>query len=347
MRWLLGTAAAGAIGLTGLWRFARPVTAPEGESVAAAATAEPSPGRQAFIGAAETGGALLSFAILSDLHINPDLPERAQHLRHAFDDLKAFETRVEAVIMTGDQTDYGRDRDYKELAGVMKKYKLPPVYANMGNHDYYNIWMDKSDNFSRETMPNGKTDEGSRRAFQQFFEVEKPYSEGQVNGFTFLMMSQEAYVQEKPEVSEGCWYSEEQLKWLEAKLAGQEKGRPVFVMIHQPLPEAGSDGGAHRVIPAKRFRAILKGHPNVFVFSGHTHQDFKNGQPHYVKESFHWFQNSSVGRVLNRQFQNDRENEAQGLYVQVFEDKVVVRAREFTSRSWIAGSEWKVALRKA
>jgi 3',5'-cyclic AMP phosphodiesterase CpdA len=161
-----------------------------------------------------------------------------------------------------------------------------------------------------------------------------------------LLLSQETYVQEKPDVSEGAWYSDEQLAWLKERLAGRKDDKPVFVMIHQPLPAIGQNGGNHSLIRAKELRDILKPHTNVFLFSGHTHQDFQNGRAHYVKETFHWFHNSSVGRVLNAQYKPFRENVAQGLYVQVFADKIVLRGREFIGRTWIKEADWTVPLTK-
>lgn len=292
----------------------------------------------------DTSGALLSFFILSDLHINTNLTYPSEHLRQAFDDILAFESKVEAIMMTGDITEAATESDYREFRNILKDYRLPPIYANMGNHDYYNIWINDKGGWSKETAPNGKTDAQSRETFMKLFKLDKPYSEAVLNGYTVLLLSQEAYVQERPEVGEGAWYSDEQLNWLKERLAGRQGDKPVFVMIHQPLPPVGQDGGSHRLIRAKEFRAILQPHRNVLVFSGHTHQDFRNGRPHYVQETFHWFHNSSVGRVLNAQYGHERQEAAQGLYVQVFPDKVVVRGREFSDRTWIEEANWTVPL---
>jgi 5-deoxy-D-glucuronate isomerase len=118
-------------------------------------------------------------------------------------------------------------------------------------------------------------------------------------------------------------------------------------MIHQPLPAIGQDGGNHRLIRAKEFREILKPYRNVFVFSGHQHQDFRNGNPHYVEETFHWFMNASVGRTLNRSYQQEKKVTSQGLFVQVHGDKVVLRGREFMDGSFIKEADWTVKLKSA
>jgi len=292
----------------------------------------------------DSGPPLLSYAILSDLHINADDPNPSRHLREALDDLASFGDKVELVMITGDITDTGRDRDYREFRKILDGYRLPPYYANMGNHDYYNIWIDDKGQWNQEHMPNGKTDRQSRETFMKFFGMEKPYREVEAGGFKHLLLSQEAYVQERPEVGEGAWYSDEQLDWLRKKLEEAPRGRPIFVYIHQPLPPAGQDGRTHQLIRAREFRSILEPYTNVFVFCGHRHQDFENGASHYEKETFHLFHNSSVGRVLNRNYQQASMTKSQGLYIQVYRDKVVVRGREFSKRQWIGAAEWSLPL---
>ncbi|WP_028548890.1 metallophosphoesterase family protein [Paenibacillus sp. UNC451MF] len=287
---------------------------------------------------------LFSFMILSDLHVSVYDPNTVKHMKEALEDMKQFESPIEALMLTGDLTDFGGADGYKELQKLLSAYKLPPMYANMGNHDYYDIWVDKKGAFNKETMPNGKTDWQARERFQKFFNLKSIYNAAQINGFPVILLSQEAYMQEKPEVGEGAWYSDEQLDWFKNQLAQHKDGKPIFVMTHQPLPPIGSDGGTHQLIPAKKFREILKPYKNVFVFCGHRHQDFQNGAEHYVKETFHYFHNSSVGRVLNRNFDNAGKDKSQGLYVQVYKDRVTVRGREFSKRTWLKEADWSLKL---
>ncbi|MDF2963838.1 MAG: metallophosphoesterase [Paenibacillus sp.] len=286
---------------------------------------------------------LFSFMLLSDLHISVYDPNTIKNMKAALEDIKNFESPIDAIVLTGDLTDYGGTEGYAELQKLLSAYKLPPLYANMGNHDYYDIWIDKKGAFNKDTVPNGKTDWQSRERFQKFFNIEKPYQTAEFKGLPLIMLSQEAYVQERPEVGEGAWYSDEQMEWFKGQLA-KYNGKPMFVMTHQPLPSIGSDGRSHQLIRAKQFREMLKFYKNVFVFCGHRHQDFQNGTEHYVKETFHYFHNSSVGRVLNRNFQNEVKEKSQGMFVQVFKDRVLVRGREFSNRSWLKEADWNIKL---
>ncbi|WP_438449254.1 metallophosphoesterase family protein [Gorillibacterium sp. sgz5001074] len=350
LKWLAGAAVIGAAAFTGfgsrLWRNAG--EGPQQTTGGLTPSATPADASKQPESTTAAGGPLMAFFLLSDLHVNSGIDYPSEHLKKALTEVtQTFSGKVDTLLFGGDVTESGTDKDYKELRSVLSKYKLPPVHANMGNHDYYNVWIDKNGNWSKETFPNGKTDEQSKKAFCDFFGLDKPYHDTRVKGYHIILLSQEIYQQTRTDVGEGAWYSDEQLEWLKGRLAENKDGKPVFILIHQPLPAAGQDGGSHRLIPAKKFREILKPYPNVFVFSGHNHQDFQNGTQHYVKETFHWFHNSSVGRVLNAKYQHEKQNAAQGLYVEVYGDRVVLRGREFSTGQWLPEAEWTVKLQSA
>ncbi|AFH64952.1 metallophosphoesterase family protein [Paenibacillus caseinilyticus] len=288
---------------------------------------------------------IASFFLLSDIHLSAVDPSMADKLHLALQDISKFESKVDTVILGGDLTDFGRTIEYDQLRKILGSYKLPPVYGNMGNHDYYDIWLTSAGAFSTETMPNGKTDAMARERFQQFFGQPKPYRDVWIGGTHLILLSQDTYVQERPEVGEGAWYSDEQLAWFEEVMKVHNYSQPAFVFIHQPLPDPGTDGGTHRLIRAKRFREILAPYPNVFVFSGHSHRNFI-GENHYNQQNtFHWFNNASVGKTRAKPG-GAAGTQVQGMHVQVFSDRVVVRGREFTDRTWIDGASWTVPLTK-
>lgn len=305
---------------------------PEVTSPASAPTPSPSPAPSAP--AREKGKLLSTVFLLSDIHMIDSQPV-VDKVHVALKDLTSLKETSDAIVLGGDLTTYARELDYKLLRTTFNQYKLPPLYGNMGNHEYYDIWLTKEGAWSTETVPNGKTDKGARDRFQKFMGMEKPYGDAWVNGIHLIMVSQDAYVQEKPDVQEGAWYSDEQLAWLADTLKPHADGSPALVFIHQPLPAIGSDGGNHRLIRATEFRSILAPYPNLFVFSGHTHQDL-NQPNRYTKETFHWFMNASVTRTRNEL--------SQGLLIQVYEGAVDVRGREFSKGAWIAAADWSIPL---
>lgn len=288
------------------------------------------------------GKPLLSFFLLSDLHVSSTDSAMSDKLHMALKDITGLGTPMDTIVLGGDQVDGGRDADYQELTGILSAYKLPKLYGLMGNHEYYHIWYNEKNEWSTGTGPNGRTDAQARARFLQFMRSqERPYSDVWVNGIHLIMLSQEAYVQERPEVGEGAWYSDEQLAWLEQTMQPHADGKPAFVFIHQPLPPDGSDGGSHRLIRNKEFRSILKPYRNVFVFSGHTHRNFET-EGHYVRDTtFHWITNASVGRTRGG---GSVPTPVQGLLVQVYPDQVVARGREFSNRTWIKTADWVLDL---
>lgn len=284
---------------------------------------------------------LLSFFLLSDIHMTTVDSALEAKLHMALKDITRFGSPVETIVLGGDLVDGGREGDYQLLNKILSGYKLPQLFGLMGNHEYYHIWYNAAGAWSTETGPNGKTDAQARERFLQFIGYDRPYQDAWVNGVHLIMLSQETYVQERPEVGEGAWYSDEQLAWLKETMKSHAAGRPAFVFIHQPLPPEGSDGGNHRLIRAKEFRSILEPYRNVFVLSGHTHRNLET-PGRYVRDStFHWFSNASVGKTRG---DGSVANPVQGLYIQVYPNQVVVRGREFSNGTWIKAADWSVDL---
>ncbi|MBO9605014.1 MAG: metallophosphoesterase [Paenibacillaceae bacterium] len=366
LKWLLSMMAVATAGTWSFLRFGQPDRGAQGPAPTASASATPSPSPTPATPSPSpsptpsptpqgSGNLLLSFFLLSDLHVSLYEPGTVEKLKLALADVSEFDPKIEAIVLGGDLTDFGTDNEYSLLRKTLNGYKLPPLYGNMGNHDFYDIWINKDGAFSTDTMPNGKTDAMARARFNKFIGYkDKAYADVTINGVHLMMLSQESYVQERADVGEGAWYTDEQLEWFKKTIAPHKDGSPALVFIHQPLPAVGSDGRTHQLIRANAFRDIVRPYPNVFVFSGHTHRNFI-GENHYVMhENFHWFNNASVGRTrgagslpnpdgsasqgASRQF-------AQGMFIQVYERQIVVRGREFTTREWIEGSNWTVPLK--
>jgi hypothetical protein len=109
--------------------------------------------------------------------------------------------------------------------------------------------------------------------------------------------------------------SSTQLDGLQTTLDRQARtDRPTFVFLHQP-PENVDTGG--------RLQDILRATPNVILFWGHWHGNLQ------------WLTEGLVGTT----FQADRR---QGLLVDVYEDAVVVRGRDFARHQWI--TEFQAAI---
>lgn len=330
-------AAAGSASVWQIWRSkqSRAEASPPDQPPAPdqPATAQPPP--------ANSAEPLLSLFLLSDIHMTTGIPSYEEKLHMALKDITRLEAPIGALVLGGDLVDGGREGDYQLLQEILAGYKLPRPHALMGNHEYYHIWYNERGDWATATGPNGKTDSQARERFMHFVGQDRPYSDAWVGGVHLIMLSQEAYVQERPEVGEGAWYSDEQLAWLEETMKPHADGKPALVFIHQPLPPDGADGGQHRVIRNKEFRAILRPYRNVLVFSGHTHQNLERPGRYVRDTNFHWFSNASVGATRGA---GSVPTPVQGLYVQVWPDRVLVKGREFSNGTWIGAADWRVEL---
>ncbi|WP_010276192.1 metallophosphoesterase family protein [Paenibacillus senegalensis] len=293
---------------------------------------------------ADGAGKLLFAAyLLSDPHISEFDLSTSDKFRGALNDISTAGNKVDAIILGGDLTDYGREKEYNRLKNLLNEFKLPPLFANMGNHDYYDIWINSKGSFARDTLPNGKTDAQSRARFMKFMNYSTPYHDVWINGVHLILLSQETYLQENREVGEGAWYSDKQLTWLRQKMSEHANDEPAIIIIHQPMPGENSEGGTHSVIRANELRDILEPYSNVFIFSGHTHQEINLDSTYIRQRNLNCFHNSAVCRVLTP---NGVSNHSQGMYIEVYENELRVRGREFTTKSWVTGADWKLPINR-
>ncbi|UJF32851.1 metallophosphoesterase family protein [Paenibacillus hexagrammi] len=283
---------------------------------------------------------LLSFSVLSDIHITSWDAEAHRRLREALADHAEIRKDSKLLVLNGDLTD-GDEADYRSLLAILNHTAHPPVHATMGNHDYYRLWRG----------PDGKMDTtrlnpawSSKQAVEQFmrmFHYDKPYHELVSEGYHFLFLSGEAYRDVQPTVGEDAYLSPEQLGWLRERLqaaAAEDPHKPVFVFLHQPLP--GTLDGTDRergIVQHQELRALLDAHPNVILFSGHTHWNLESTQQ--VKQlRFLAASSASIRQVWNGQNEPESRSLSQSLVVDVYKDHVIINRREHSKRRWIQPS---------
>jgi 3',5'-cyclic-AMP phosphodiesterase len=138
-----------------------------------------------------------------------------------------------------------------------------------------------------------------------------------------------------------CSYiSATELAWLDEKLAEHESaGRVTYVMLHHPIADTVSGTASwqwamqseHSIDDMAAVKAVLSKYTDVVVFTGHSHEAVSYYQsatsgPLYV--------NTASVSYLVDDYLNEYEG-SQGWYVYVLQDKVILRARDFTTGTWI------------
>lgn len=286
------------------------------------------------------GAPLFSFSVLSDTHIvNTDQVSQLL-LSRALADHHKLRPESKLLVLNGDLTG-GTEGDYRSLMGLLSSQPHAPVHATMGNHDYYGVWRTPEGGMDTSKMNPAWSSKQAVALFDRMWGYDKPYHELIVEGYRFLFLSGEAYRDVNASYKEDAFLSAEQLAWLRDRLtvAGTaDAGKPVFVFLHQPLPQTldGTDRELG-VVQHEELRALLDEHPNVILFSGHTHWNLET--TNQVKQlKFLAASSASIREVWNAQNEPETIGVSQSLIVDVYKDRVVIMRREHTTKRWIEPS---------
>jgi 3',5'-cyclic-AMP phosphodiesterase len=193
-------------------------------------------------------------AQLSDPHIRAPgrltyrKVDTAAYLRTAVAMLAAMPTPIDAVMVTGDLTDFGTDEEYAHFRALMAPLTMP-VYPIPGNHD------DRA---------------GMRRAFgaRLAFQPDGPLSYVAEAGDLRLMMLDSSVRGEKHGM-----LGDATLAWLDRELAAQPT-RPTVVALHHPPFVTGiRHMDVQNCFDAKSLAQVLARHPQVLLtVCGHVHR---------------------------------------------------------------------------
>ena len=164
--------------------------------------------------------------------------------------------------------------------------------------------------------------------------IDNIWFEYEVKGYSFLVIGSDEMR------FEDAYLSDAQLQWLEERVAAiSASGKPVFVMGHYPLRdthglpltwgaslwESGTIGDQSDIV-----YELLNKYDNVFYITGHLHTGI--GQYTYEEiGNIHGINVPSIG-ITNK---DGEYNNATGVILEIYEDKVVSRARDFGTGEYI------------
>jgi 3',5'-cyclic AMP phosphodiesterase CpdA len=222
------------------------------------------------------------------------------------------------------QEEYDR---FFSLNNAKKQTQTVSLFA-IGNHDYWN----------------GLSEEEAQKRFLKETGMDSIYYHKVIKGYHFIILGPENGL------TEG-YYSKEQIKWLGEQLEQAEKDdpkKPIFVFLHQPMKNTvfGSEWGTE--INGELLYNTLKEYPQVINFSGHTHYPLDDPRTIHQKD-FTSVGTSSVSYMwteagyLQGELPPGCEKISQGLIVEVYKNKVVIKRRDFHKNDW-TGKPWEIKL---
>ena len=279
------------------------------------------------------GKPLYEFQVFSDIHLSDNPATAAIHNEHftsALKQVKQLSPNSKGIMINGDIADNGTVRQYELYQDLVEKagFDLSQVRCAIGNHDFYGPGNDKQKllTFLEYTNPDSKT----------------IYFDEWIGGAHFIFLGSE-----KKGNGLHAYLSDEQLNWFREKLAEKrDENRPIYVFLHQGLIDtvAGTYEyqGWHGIDRAEEFAAILKDYPEVILFSGHSHWEMNSASNMKERdENLPTIFNTASVAYLWSDAQATIEG-AQGYFVKVYKDKVLVLGRDFDNEQWLASAQYLV-----
>ncbi len=286
-------------------------------------------------------GIKVNVAVTSDNHIDTnsgELKKRIKNIKKVLEDVGNSESRINAYITVGDNTSRGLEKNWEVFAGCFERTDFADnIMLALGNHD---TWHEN----------------GIETALKNFFdyskkicgyELDKAYFSKNINGYSFIFLGATG----KAENEDCALFGQEEIQWFENELnTACENGKPVFVFNHQSinnnhgLPKTwdrkeedwASDVGGIG-IESDEIKNILSKHKNVYYFSGHSHMGLC-GEKSYKENGYASFeQHGGVNYInlpcLTRSNHHGEYNKTgMGIIIEVYDDKVVIRPRNFVKR---------------
>ena len=281
----------------------------------------------------------LHFAAWGDPQVSNYLKEREPYLITSSADLtNNVDKKLDALVLAGDITENSLNEEWEWVYDDIKDVKVKNFINATGNHDIriheYPVVKESFVYFTNRL---------NKRAGSKL-RIKKLNYSYTVNGYKFIVLGSDSASFEEADLSK------KQLKWLNKELkSAYKKNHPTFVIAHQPLknthglPEtwgspinsAGSIGNQSDDV-----KKIMNKYPNTIFITGHLHSGF--GKYTYQRIGNIYSVNLPSLGVDN---ENGTYNEhGIGYLVEVYDGKVVFRARNFDKGVYVPEYDIKINL---
>ena len=258
---------------------------------------------------------VMSFAAVSDIHVETNNPKSFNAFRDLLEGVKGGED-IDATVYLGDNVMNGQLLEnlffYLGVRGVMPADKN---YVVMGNHDIGNGEGDFTEH-KNNFITNNRLYLGNDIGDGYYYRV--------VNGcYMIFLASEELTVND-------CVMTQQQLDWLKGVLdEAKAADAPIFVFNHHPITYL-------RGVDSNSLVNLCKDYDKLVYIHGHIH-DQLGADNFYEVEGI---------KVINlpRSTEVVDYEPGDGIVVEVYEDEMLIRGRDFITGEWIEGLEYRYAL---
>ena len=276
---------------------------------------------------------LLTAVLIADLHADGNYHrDRNVKLRATFDAISNPVKPVDAVIAAGDITNSGHISEYTHLKTFLQEHlHVRKFLPQLGNHDargcsIYPFFDEATELFQDFCEFCGIKTEPATNYYHTVFD-----------GFHFIALSTERLPHNE------AYISAEQASWFDHALQDAIKdGKPVFVINHQPpMGRNGSDENMLLDEGGPLLEKIMSNHATenapVLYISGHRHVLNENTME---QDSHVYYLN--LPSVLYGP--TDDESGAYGFVLEVYQEELIIRCRDFEASQWISGYQFRIPL---
>ncbi len=290
----------------------------------APATTEP-------IKAVDESSVKMTFAAWGDPQISNYIFKREPVFRAACEDLTNTQIPIDALVMAGDIAENGLYSEFQFVYDRLAPTGVKHYINASGNHDIrLKTYKDAVKRFTKLTNALN-SNAGNDLVIDS---LSYRYS---VNGYEFVVLGSDKIVFEE------AYISDAQLEWLDATLKETSAtGKPTFVVVHQVLKDTNNienawnsavDGAGSVGDQSDELREIMGRYDNIILITGHLHQGFGVGTYELV-DSIHSINLPSI-TIENKDGDDEGNISGIGYMVEVYENKVLFRARNFAAGEYM------------
>ncbi|MBP9988334.1 MAG: metallophosphoesterase, partial [Ruminococcus sp.] len=290
---------------------------------------------------------LLNVEMISDTHLEKKELFRQAFLKWGLKNLSRAKSEVDAIVVAGDITNYADEPSLAKYYDIIKKYSPAPVITAAGNHDIGHAGDRDVTDISREEARDNfiryRNEYTGRNDDVNYYSTE-------INGYKFIVLGDEV-------VDGGHWdaadLTQAQLNFLDRELAdGTKDGKPAFVVCHWHFDNINGEqtiwAGSGIDLSVNDIKTIMEKYNNVFYISGHMHAGIKAkaveklyGLSNAEQVNGVTYLNLPTYGIVNM-FGDPLSGT--GAQLEVYEDEVVFRPRNFLTNKWYVNSEYHFEL---